>query len=200
MKKFIPWIIIGVLAAFFVADHFNGKADLAKIEEAYKVQKANDDVVIAYLQKDLKARDETIGQLNGELDSNATVIEALKKKAVDAEAGIVEARKGWEKFSLEAQAKLRELDNAWSAKFTLAQGEIIEWEKREVIWKAKETEYQLKVSGLEGIIKAKDRTNEACENAQKEIARDLIRERRASRLKTLAAVGAGILGFVAGQA
>jgi hypothetical protein len=200
MKTIIPWVILLALTALFVADHFNGKADLAKMEEAYQEKKAADAKVIAGLRADIEMRDENIGQLNGELDSNAMVIEALKKKAVDAEAGLVAARKGWKEFSLEAQAKLHELDNAWSAKFSLAQEEIKKWEGREVIWKAKEVEYQAKVSDLEAIVVAKDRTNAACEATQKDIAKALIRERRASRLKNWIAGGVGVLGYALGKA
>ncbi len=200
MKKLIPWILLVALSAFFLVDHFKGKADLEKLLEPYRVQKAADEVTIAGLREDLKTRDDNIDQLNGELDSNATVIEALKKKAVDAEADVVEARKGWGEFSLAAQAKLKELDDAWAKKFSLAQDEIKEWKKREGLWKAKEIEYLGKVSDLEEIIRAKDRTNAACEKAQKDVGDELIKARRASRLKTWVAVGLGVAGFFAGRA
>ncbi len=200
MKKLIPWILLAALSAFLLVDHFKGKADLEKILEPYRIQKAADALVIADLQKDLKTRDDNIDQLNGELDSNATVIEALKKKAVDAEADVVEARKGWGEFSLAARAKLKELDDAWAKRFSLAQDEIKEWKKREGLWKAKEIEYLGKVSDLEEIIKAKDRTNAACEKAQKDVGNELIKARRASRLKTWVAVGLGVAGFFAGRA
>lgn len=200
MKKAIPWILLAVLAFLFASDHFKGKADLEKLLEPYKIQKANDAIVIAGLRKDVGARDENIGLLNGELDSNATVIEALKKAREDSDAALVEARKGWDAFSLECQAKLHEVDNAWARKFSLAEEEIRKWEEREKVWVKKEGEYKIKVEDLEGIIQAKDRTNLACENAQKDVARALIKERRTSRLKTWVAVGAGAVGFFAGRA
>jgi hypothetical protein len=200
MKTIIPWILLLILSAIFLADHFSGKPDLEKLLAPYKEQKLKDDKVIADLRADIVVRDENIGQLNGELDSNATVIEAFKKKAAVAETAVIEARKGWAAFSIEAQAKLQELDNAWSAKFSVAQEEIQKWGEREKVWQRKDVEYQAKVSDLEGIIKAKDRTNVACENAQKDIGKALVKERRASRLKTWIAVGAGAVGFFAGRA
>ncbi len=200
MKKLIPWAIIVVLVGLLVGGHFKGKADLEKLLEPYRVQKAADEVTIAGLREDLKTRDDNIDQLNGELDSNATVIEALKKKAVDAEADVVEARKGWGEFSLAAQAKLKELDDAWAKRFSLAQDEIKKWEEREKTWQKKEGEYKLKVADLEEIIKTKDRTIVACEKAQKDVGNELIKARRASRLKTWVAVGLGVAGFFAGRA
>lgn len=200
MKKAFPWILAAVLAGLLLAEHFRGKADLAKIEEDYRVEKANSEVVIGDLRKDIAARDDNINQLNGELDSNATVIAALKKQKDDAEGAVVNARKGWDAFSLEAQAKLKELDDAWSARFSLAQAEIKRWEDREKVWKKKDIEYQAKVADLEGIIAAKDLIIVACEKAKGDIARDLIRERRASRLKNWVALGAGALGYALGKA
>ncbi len=200
MKKLIPWVIIVILAGLLVGGHFKGKADLEKLLEPYRIQKANDAIVISDLRKDVEARDDKINQLDGELDSNATVIEALKKKAVDAEADVVEARKGWGEFSLAAQAKLKELDDAWAKRFSLAQDEIKKWEEREKTWQKKEGEYKAKVADLEEITRVQDRTNAACEKVQKDFGNELIKARRASRLKTWVAVGLGVAGFFAGRA
>jgi ABC-type sugar transport system substrate-binding protein len=67
--------------------------------------------------------------LQGSIDSANTVIARLEEGKADAEAALNKAREGWDALSAEAQAKLHELDDAWSKKFDILQGQYDEQEK-----------------------------------------------------------------------
>ena len=61
--------------------------------------------------------------LQSSIDSANTIIAHLEEGKADAEAALKKARQGWDTLSAEAQAKLHELDTAWSKKFDILQGQ-----------------------------------------------------------------------------
>lgn len=64
--------------------------------------------------------------LQSSIDSaNATIAKKEAEKEA-AETELKKARQGWGALSIEAQAKLHELDAAWSAKFDILQGQYDE--------------------------------------------------------------------------
>jgi len=62
--------------------------------------------------------------LQGSIDSANTIIAQLEQDVVEAEVEVAEARKGWDKFSVECQAKLKTLDLSWSAVHEIDRKEI----------------------------------------------------------------------------
>jgi len=55
--------------------------------------------------------------LQGSIDSANTIIAQKEQENAQANVALANAHKGWAAFSAEAQAKLKELDDAWAAKF-----------------------------------------------------------------------------------
>jgi len=57
--------------------------------------------------------------LQGSIDSANTIIAQKEQENAQANVALANAHKGWAAFSAEAQAKLKELDDAWAAKFDI---------------------------------------------------------------------------------
>jgi hypothetical protein len=94
----------------------------------------------------------TIAELEGQnallqssIDSANTIIVGLEEDVADAEAEVADARKGWDKFSVECQAKLKELDLSWSSVHEIDRKEMGEL-KGQVFSLTKQYQNEIKVS------------------------------------------------------
>ncbi len=67
--------------------------------------------------------------LQGSIDSANTIIAKKEAEKEAAEIELKKAHQGWDAFSVEAQAKLHELDVAWAKKFDILQGQYDEQAK-----------------------------------------------------------------------
>ena len=82
-------------------------------EEQKKVAMADAQIKLATIAE-LEGRN---ALLQGSIDSANTIIAQKEQENAQANVALANAHKGWAAFSAEAQAKLKELDDAWAAKF-----------------------------------------------------------------------------------
>jgi len=200
MSKWLPWVFLVVIVFFWLGNRANLMNDLAKIEKASLEEKAIHEVAIGMKEKELAEKEDRIAEINGALDSANTVIAKLEGDVQDALGDVAEARKGWEAFSLECQAKLKELDASWSATFNLSLDTIAKLKEQVRLADDRDLQRQGQILDLRSIIVEKDKIISGCEAAQKDIVRACLKDKARSNLK----IGGGFLagfasGFVSGR-
>ncbi|MFA5378622.1 MAG: hypothetical protein WC455_22905 [Dehalococcoidia bacterium] len=109
----------GILAFYVVCDRPSKNEQIAKWKGAYEEQLAvtqADHAISDKIIADIKKQN---AELQGHIDSAYTVISSLEASKEKAEADLTAARQGWGAFTIEAQAALTNLDNAWAKKFSI---------------------------------------------------------------------------------
>lgn len=200
MKQVIPWVLLVVVICLWFGDRSSLKNDLAKVEKVYLEEKSIHETTIAMKDKEISEKEDKISEINGALDSANTVIANLEGDVQDALVDVAEARKGWEAFSLECRAKLKELDTSWSLPFSLAQEEIAKLKEQIKLADERDLLRQGEILDLRSIIDEKDKIISGCEAAQKDIVKACLKDKQKASLigNVKSAVTLG-LGFALGK-
>jgi len=94
-------------------------------------------VIVAEKDKIIAAQNIVIAEQDKKLYTSEQVIGHMTTAIGQRDRELGEIRGTWSKLSTECQFKLRELDNVWSAKFTLLEGIVVEKDKQITAWAGK---------------------------------------------------------------
>ena len=137
--KAVHWIILGLILALTISVcdglRYKDKTSvrIGNLEQALTQERLNvaeKDKIIITSQQVIAAKTKEVADSTIEIGHMTTAIGQR-----DRELG--EIRGTWSKLSTECQFKLRELDNVWSAKFTLLEGIVVEKDKQITAWAGK---------------------------------------------------------------
>lgn len=191
-------LVLGLFAGYYWTDQ-KAKASLAAVNEEFNALKLSTGETIANLNKAIESKTAKIDELNGALDSSATVIANLEGDVTEALGDVEEARKGWAAFSVECQKKLGDLDASWAGAFQLSQQEVAQLKESVKLLDEKTLYQDGIILDQRKIIEDKDRVIAGCEKAKDSISSLYSKERRRGKGKTLVAVLGTIGGFALGR-
>jgi hypothetical protein len=125
MKK-IHWVIVAclgiALAMFFLLQQSCDLGEqVGKLKGQLKVEQANSAILKKDMESLRKDKDAIIEGQNKKIDALLANAGKPTQAEKDKDKEIAKLKESWSSLSVEAQAKLHELDRAWSDKFTLAE-------------------------------------------------------------------------------
>lgn len=127
LKTLLVILAIVAAGAFVWRDIYQDRAaesSLREMEAREKLSKANWTMSKKILADVEATADSKIMELQGALDSSATHVAKLESRIEDSDKELATLRKSWGNLSLSCQGALKELDETWAKKFSLAQDEI----------------------------------------------------------------------------
>jgi len=183
-------LILGGLAlgAFILSDFYDRKALRSSFDELEARERLSKASYLSAKKKqaDLEASlNLEINNLRGQVDSNASQIAHLESGKEEADKQLATIRKSFKGLDLVCQGKLKELDQAWAKKFSLAYQEItiLKEDKRlleEIIVKKDEI-----IASLHFTLAAAEDRIASCESISKTLAGKYMRAKTVSNLKTV---------------
>jgi len=137
--KLIYFVVLGLALALTISVcdglRYKDKTSvrIGNLEQALTQERLN----VAEQDKIIAAKNIVIAELDKKLYTSEQVIGHMTTAIGQRDRELGEIRGTWSKLSTECQFKLRELDNVWSAKFTLLEGIVVEKDKQITAWAGK---------------------------------------------------------------
>jgi len=131
----IAALVVAVVILSVVLSKTIDKASvrIGNLEEALTQERLS----VAEQDKIIAAKNIVIAEQDKKLYTSEQVIGHMTTAIGQRDRELGEIRGTWSKLSTECQFKLRELDNVWSAKFTLLEGIVVEKDKQITAWAGK---------------------------------------------------------------
>jgi chromosome segregation ATPase len=200
LKTLLVILALVAAGAFILSDFYGDRAtkvSLRELESREKVSK----VIYAKAIKEMIAKesqaDAKIAELNGHLDSNAKYISALESDKINADKELARLRESWGGLDIACQGRLKELDNAWGKKFSLAQEEVSILKEDKRLLRLQLVEKDTIIASLHATLSAADDRIKGLEATVATITGKYIRARNTGYLKTAAVVAIAVLAVIA---
>jgi hypothetical protein len=199
VKKYLPYILgcaavlwgsVFTARACKITDRYSElKGAYEQMQKAYEADAIIKDSLVA-------AKEQAIKDLSNQILKSEETIGHMTTAIGQRDKELADIRKTWAGFSLECQAKLNELDNAWSAKFTLLEGVVQEKDKQIAAISGKYDAQVVISETYKSRVKDAEQLLMVSESLNKSLSGKLRIAKLGSGIKTVAIVAAaGLFGY-----